>query len=154
MRYLYIIMTLIFINSCVQVEDKQEQKKFIINNQSDEISFIINLKVNENSSEDLNQFIEDITQNVINTENFCIEYGYYISEDSQSITLYEKYENSEGAIKHGQNFIEGPFYDKFFNLFTLEKFVVTGSASDEFKKFTSENGFVIDYRESIDGFKR
>ena len=48
----------------------------------------------------------------------------------------------------------GPFFDRFFNLFTLEKFVVTGPASDEFKSFTQENGFVIDYRNSVDGFIR
>jgi len=55
---------------------------------------------------------------------------------------------------HGQNFMSGPFFDRFFNLFTLEKFIVTGPATDEFKKFTSENGFVIEYRESVDGFIR
>ena len=38
--------------------------------------------------------------------------------------------------------------------FALEKFVVTGPASDEFKTFTQENGFVIDYRNSVDGFIR
>ena len=48
----------------------------------------------------------------------------------------------------------GPFFDRFFNLFTLEKFVVMGPASDEFKSFTQENGFVIDYRNSVDGFIR
>ena len=69
-------------------------------------------------------------------------------------TIYEKYEDSDGATMHGQNFIDGPFFDRFFNLFTLEKFIVTGPASDEFKKFTSENGFVIEYRESVDGFIR
>ena len=87
-------------------------------------------------------------------ESFCLEYGYYISEDGTSVTLYEKYVNSEGAIKHGQNFINGSFFDRFFNLFTLENFVVTGPATDEFKKFTSDNGFIIDYRESLNGFIR
>jgi hypothetical protein len=50
--------------------------------------------------------------------------------------------------------MSGPFFDRFFNLFTLEKFIVTGPATDEFKKFTAENGFVIKYRESVDGFIR
>ena len=73
---------------------------------------------------------------------------------SEPVTLYEKYIDSESGIKHGQNFMAGPFFDRFFNLFTLNKFIVTGPASDEFKKFTSENGFVIEYRNSIDGFLR
>ena len=36
----------------------------------------------------------------------------------------------------------------------VEKFIVTGPASEEFKSFTKENGFVIEYRNSIDGFLR
>ena len=60
----------------------------------------------------------------------------------------------ESAVKHAQNFMASSFFDRFFNLFTLTKFIVTGPASDDFKKFTSENGFVIEYRNSVDGFVR
>ena len=154
MRYIHIFSIIIFLSSCTQVEDNREQSSIIKNSESDDITFIISLKVNSNSTEDLSQFIEEITQNVINTEDFCLEYGYFMSDDDTSVTLYEKYEDSDGATMHGQNFIDGPFFDRFFNLFTLEKFIVTGPASDEFKKFTSENGFVIEYRESVDGFIR
>ena len=154
MRYIHIFSIIIFLSSCTQVEDNREQSSIIKNSESDDITFIISLKVNSNSTEDLSQFIEEITQNVINTEDFCLEYGYFVSADGSSVTLYEKYEDSDGATMHGQNFIDGPFFDRFFNLFTLEKFIVTGPASDEFKKFTSENGFVIEYRESVDGFIR
>ena len=114
----------------------------------------INLKVNDNTDEDLDEFIKQITQHVINTEDFCLEYGYYVSENMNSVTLYEKYIDSGSAVKHGQNFMAGEYFDRFFNLFTLEKFIVTGPASQEFKTFTEENGFVIEYRNSIDGFKR
>ena len=124
------------------------------NSDSKAITFIIDLAVNADSNEDLTQFTQEITNNVLKTEDFCLEYGYYVSEDSTSVTLYEKYIDSESAIKHGQNFMAGQFFDRFFNLFTLNKFIVTGPASDEFKKFTSENGFVIEYRNSIDGFIR
>ena len=143
MRHIFILTTLILFSSCTNmVEDNHQQLPIKMNSESDEISFIISLKVNPNTTQNLNEFIEEITQNVINTEDFCLEYGYFVSE------------NSEGAIKHGQNFIDGPFFARFFNLFTLENFIVTGPASDAFKKFTSENGFVIDYRESVDGFIR
>ncbi len=155
MRHIFILITLILFSSCTkQVEDNYQQMSAKMNSESDEISFIIDLKVNSNSSEDLNEFVNEITENVMKKESFCLEYGYYISEDGTSVTLYEKYVNSEGAIKHGQNFINGSFFDRFFNLFTLENFVVTGPATDEFKKFTSDNGFIIDYRESLNGFIR
>tara|TARA_B100000214_G_C23950002_1_gene619978 strand:- start:315 stop:743 length:429 start_codon:yes stop_codon:yes gene_type:complete len=140
--------------SCSKVDENKADKKIIKDSDSDDITFIIDLKVNPNSSENLDVFVKEITQNVINTEDFCLEYGYYLSEDGISVTLYEKYIDSESAVKHGQNFMEGPFFDRFFNLFTLEKFIVTGPASDEFKNFTQENGFVIEYRNSVDGFIR
>ncbi len=140
--------------SCSKVDEYKADKKIIKDSDSDDITFIIDLKVNPNSSENLDVFVKEITQNVINTEDFCLEYGYYLSEDGISVTLYEKYIDSESAVKHGQNFMEGPFFDRFFNLFTLEKFIVTGPASDEFKNFTRENGFVIEYRNSVDGFIR
>ena len=140
--------------SCTKVDENKADKKIVKDADSDHITFIIDLKVNPNSTENLDVFVNEITQNVINTEDFCLEYGYYVSEDGISVTLYEKYIDSESAVKHGQNFMEGPFFDRFFNLFTLEKFIVTGPASDEFKNFTQENGFIIEYRNSIDGFIR
>ena len=140
--------------SCTKVDENKVDKKIIKDADSDDITFIIDLKVNPNSTENLNVFVNEITQNVINTEDFCLEYGYYVSEDGISVTLYEKYIDSESAVKHGQNFISGPFFERFFNLFTLEKFIVTGPASDGFKNFTQENGFVIEYRNSVDGFVR
>ena len=149
---IYFIVTL-FIFSCAN-ETEKTSTSLTKNSDSKAITFIIDLEVNADSNEDLTIFSQEITNNVLKTEDFCLEYGYYISEDGASVTLYEKYIDSESAIKHGQNFMDGPFFDRFFNLFTLNKFIVTGPASDEFKKFTSENGFVIEYRNSIDGFIR
>ncbi|MEC8679949.1 MAG: hypothetical protein VXY09_02330 [Bacteroidota bacterium] len=146
------LLVFLLLFSCSQVGNDRELS--VKNANSESISFIIDLKVNTDSKENLDIFIQEITNNVLNTEEFCLEYGYYISEDRSSVTLYEKYIDSESGIKHGQNFISGPFFDRFFDLFTLQNFIVTGPASNEFKKFTSDNGFVIEYRESVDGFTR
>ena len=146
------LLVLLLLFSCSQVGNDRELS--VKNANSESISFIIDLKVNTDSKENLDIFIQEITNNVLNTEEFCLEYGYYISEDRSSVTLYEKYIDSESGIKHGQNFISGPFFDRFFDLFTLQNFIVTGPASNDFKKFTSDNGFVIEYRESVDGFTR
>lgn len=146
------LLVLLLLFSCSQVGNDRELS--VKNANSESISFIIDLKVNTDSKENLDIFIQEITDKVLNTEEFCLEYGYYISEDRSSVTLYEKYIDSESGIKHGQNFISGPFFDRFFDLFTLQNFIVTGPASNEFKKFTSDNGFVIEYRESVDGFTR
>lgn len=151
MKNLIISFFLLSLISCNNAKDSKSVNK---NSDLDNITFIIDLKVNENSNEDLDTFIKEITNKVLNTEDFCLEYAYYVSDDRKSVTLYEKYIDSKSGVIHGQNFMSGPFFDRFFNLFTLEKFIVTGPATDEFKKFTSENGFVIEYRESVDGFIR
>ena len=144
------LLNILFV-SCENVGNTNSVNR---NSDLDNIAFIIDLKVNEDTNEDLDTFIQEITDKVLNTEDFCLEYAYYVSEDRKSVTLYEKYIDSKSGVIHGQNFMSGPFFDRFFNLFTLEKFIVTGPATDEFKKFTSENGFIIEYRESVDGFIR
>ena len=142
------------IMSCTSIESESAKSKVIKNSDSKEITFIIDLAVNSDSNEDVNIFAKEITENVINTEDFCLEYGYFVSEDGSLVTLYEKYIDSKSAITHAQNFMSSPYFERFFNLFSINKFIVTGPASDEFKKFTSENGFVIDFRSSADGFVR
>ncbi|MAV65883.1 MAG: hypothetical protein CMC26_02625 [Flavobacteriaceae bacterium] len=136
------------------MEPKSVKSTITKNADSKEITFIIDLAVNPDSNEDLNLFAKEITENVINTEDFCLEYGYFVSEDGSQVTLYEKYIDSKSAITHAQNFMSSPYFERFFNLFSINKFIVTGPASDDFKKFTSENGFVIDFRSSAYGFFR
>ena len=154
MKNLKILSFVLFLMNCQLKENTNQDQSVTRDSDSDNITFIINLKVNDNTDEDLDEFIKQITQHVINTEDFCLEYGYYVSENRNSVTLYEKYIDSGSAVKNGQNFMAGEYFDRFFNLFTLEKFIVTGPASQEFKTFTEENGFVIEYRNSIDGFIR
>ena len=151
MRKILLITYIFLFTSCDSIGDNNS---FNRNSDLDNITFIIDLKVNEDTNEDLDTFIQEITDKVLNTEDFCLEYAYYVSEDRKSVTLYEKYIDSKSGVIHGQNFMSGPFFDRFFNLFTLEKFIVTGPATNEFKKFTEENGFIIEYRESVDGFIR
>ena len=61
---------------------------------------------------------------------------------------------SQDGIQHGIDFINGPNFEKFFEIFEIESFITIGNASDEFKSWTSENGFEIEYRESIGGYVR
>ena len=56
---------------------KKKLLPIIKNSESDDITFIIDLKINQNTNEDLNVFVEEITQNVIDKEDFCLEYAYY-----------------------------------------------------------------------------
>ena len=91
MKKLLYFLVPFFLFSCVKLDNKKETSSIIKNSESDDITFIIDLKINQNTNEDLNEFVEEITQNVIDKEDFCLEYAYYISDDGVSVTLYEKH---------------------------------------------------------------
>ena len=112
MKNLIYFFVSLFVLSCVN-ETEKVSTNLTKNSDSKAITFIIDLAVNADSNEDLTLFSQEITNNVLKTEDFCLEYGYYVSEDGTSVTLYEKYIDSESAIKHGQNFMAGPFFDRF-----------------------------------------
>ena len=114
MKNLIYILVPFFLLSCADVAQQKEESTLTKNSDSDDITFIIDLKVNPDSNEELNLFVEEITQNVIDNEDFCLEYAYYVTEDKSSVTLYEKYIDSESAVKHGQNFMGSPFFERFF----------------------------------------
>ena len=79
MKKLIYLLVPLFLFSCVKVDDKKDTSSLVKNSESDDITFIIDLKINQNTNEDLNVFVEEITQNVIDKEDFCLEYAYYLS---------------------------------------------------------------------------
>ena len=141
----FIFLFLIFF-SCQKPPNKEENVLF--NKDSDEIVFILELSTKENSVEDIENFTQYLSDFIVKREPSTV-YGYFISEDGKNVTLIERYNNSEDGIQHGKDFINGPNFEKFFQIFTIKSFITLGNATDEFKEFASENGFEIDYRESI-----
>ena len=146
----FIFLFLIFF-SCQKPHNKKENVLF--NKDSDEIVFILELSSKENSVEDIEDFTQYLSDFIVKREPSTV-YGYFISEDGKNVTLIERYNNSEDGIQHGKDFINGPNFEKFFQIFTIKSFITLGNATDEFKEFASENGFEIDYRESIGGYVR
>ena len=146
----FIFLFLIFF-SCQKPPNKEENVLF--NKDSDEIVFILELSTKENSVEDIENFTQYLSDFIVKREPSTV-YGYFISEDGKNVTLIERYNNSEDGIQHGKDFINGPNFEKFFQIFTIKSFITLGNATDEFKEFASENGFEIDYRESIGGYVR
>ena len=146
----FIFLFLIFF-SCQKPSKKEENVLF--NKDSDEIVFILELSTKENSVEDIEDFTQYLSDFIVKREPSTV-YGYFISEDGKNVTLIERYNNSEDGIQHGKDFINGPNFEKFFQIFTIKSFITLGNATDEFKEFASENGFEIDYRESIGGYVR
>ena len=147
------IFTLFIIFSFFSCEQQKNELTVLDNSDSEEITFIIELNTKGNSKDVVENFTQYLSDFIIEREPSTV-YGYFISEDGSKVTLIERYNNSEDGIKHGVDFINGPNFDKFFEMFDIESFITIGNASDEFKEFTAENGFVIEYRESIGGYVR
>ena len=142
-----IVLTII---SC----DKSNKKSTVLDNSdSQEITFILELNTKGNLKKNVEEFTQYLSDFIVEREPSTV-YGYYISEDGEKVTLIERYNNSRDGIQHGIDFINGPNFKKFFEIFEIESFITIGNASDEFKKFADDNGFTIEYRESIGGYVR
>jgi hypothetical protein len=149
-----ILFMIIFLTGCQNIEiDLDRELKVLDNSDSDELTFILELNTKNNSPEDVEEFTMYLSDFIVTREPSTV-YGYYISEDGNKVTLIERYNNSQDGIQHGIDFINGPNFDKFFEIFEIEKFITIGSATDEFKDFALTNGFDIEYRESIGGYVR
>ena len=145
---------MIFLTGCQNIEiDSDRELKVLDNSDSKELTFILELNTINNSPEDVEEFTKYLADFIVTREPSTV-YGYYISEDGNKVTLIERYNNSQDGIQHGIDFINGPNFDKFFEIFEIEKFITIGSATDEFKDFALTNGFDIEYRESIGGYVR
>jgi|TARA_B100001059_G_C17350383_1_gene340259 hypothetical protein len=146
-----LLVFLFAIPSCKNIMYKDSV--VIKNADSNELTFILEMNTKNNLNAEIEDFTQYLSDFIVEREPSTI-YGYYLSEDGKKVTLIERYNNSLDGIKHGEDFINGPNFENFFKFFEIETFIVLGKASDEFKKFCSENGFVIDYRESIGGYIR
>jgi len=147
------IFTQFVVFSLLSCEQQTKELTVLDNSVSEEITFIIELNTKGNSKADVEEFTQYLSDFIVQREPSTV-YGYYISEDGNKVTLIERYNNSEDGIQHGIDFINGPNFDKFFEMFEIESFITIGNASDEFKEFAMENGFDIEYRESIGGYVR
>ena len=147
------ILTLFVVFSILSCDQQTKELTVLDNSVSEEITFIIELNTKGNSKADVEEFTQYLSDFIVQREPSTV-YGYYISEDGNKVTLIERYNNSEDGVQHGIDFINGPNFDKFFEMFEIESFITIGNASDEFKEFALENGFDIEYRESIGGYVR
>ena len=159
MKKLNIIKNLLFLLlftmtfAACNTDVKSKELKVLENSNSSELTFILELNTKENSRIDVETFTQELSNFIVQRESSTV-YGYFISENGKKVTLIERYNNSEDGIQHGIDFINGPNFNRFFEIFEIESFLTIGNATDEFKKFTKDNGFEIEYRESIGGYVR
>ena len=151
MKALFVLVFFVF--SLLSCDQQTKELVVVDNSNSEEITFILELNTIGKSRTDVEEFTQYLSDFIVEREPSTV-YGYYISEDGNKVTLIERYNNSEDGIQHGIDFVNGPNFDKFFEIFEIESFITIGNASDEFKEFAMENGFDIEYRESIGGYVR
>ena len=141
------------VTDSVNTSNEEKKLSVIDDAESEEITFILELKVRSESKAEVEKFTQYLADFIVKREPSTV-YGYFISEDGEKVTLIERYNNSEDGIQHGKDFINGPNFEKFFEMFTIESFITIGNASNDFKQFASDNGFQIEYRSSIGGYVR
>ena len=152
MKKILLLSILCLALSC-QTSPEKKELTVLENADSKELTFILELNTKDNAKEDVETFTQYLSDFIVEREPSTV-YGYYISEDGKKVTLIERYNNSQDGMQHGMDFVSGPNFEKFFEIFEIESFITIGKASDEFKKFATDNGFVIEYRESIGGYVR
>jgi len=145
-----LLLILLMITGC---QNEKKESHILMNSDSEEITFILELSTKDNLIKDVEEFTQYLSDFIAEREPSSV-YGYFVSSDGKKVSLIERYINSEDGKQHGIDFINGPNFEKFFEMFEIESFITLGEASDEFKIFALENGFEIEYRESIGGYVR
>ena len=131
--------------------DKEINAKAAVNKNSEKITLLLDLKINKGyNKKTVSEFLETLTNFVRINEPNTYDYNYSISSNNSKITLLEKYKSSEDVIFHADNFENGPNFEKFFKMFTVEKFIIAGNSSKQLKDRLSS--YDIDYRERIGGW--
>jgi len=131
--------------------DKEINAKAAVNKNSEKITLLLDLKINKGyNKKSVSEFLETLTNFVRINEPNTYDYNYSISSNNSKITLLEKYKSSEDVILHADNFENGPNFEKFFKMFTVEEFIIAGNSSDKLKDRLSS--YDIDYRERIGGW--
>ena len=151
-KILYAMVVLILSENC-DTNKSNKELKVLDNSDSEEITFIIELNTKGNEISAVKEFTQYLSDFIVEREPSTV-YGYFISDDGKRVTLIERYNNSQDGIQHGIDFINGPNFTKFFEIFEIESFITIGNATEEFKQFASDNGFTIEYRKSIGGYVR
>lgn len=103
-----------------------------VNNNSKKVLGLAELSVNPGfSSEEIQEFLIRFSRFVRNTEPGTYDFGYFISSDGRKVNLVEKYYTSSDFVHHLNNFENSDYSKEFMTLFSLNKVIISGNASDE-----------------------
>lgn len=105
-----------------------------ISNNSKKVLGLAELIVNPgHSPTDIEEFLLRFSRFVRKTEPGTYDFGYFISPDGKRVNLVEKYYTSSDFVHHLNNFEASNYSKEFMTLFSLNKVIISGNASDELK---------------------
>ena len=79
-----------------------------------------------------------------------IRFEWYLSEDQTSATLFEMFEDSDGAKLRVENLLAGPLIGPFQELFEIKGFTVLGPVKKDLNEIVTQFGAEI--RKYASGF--
>ena len=114
--------------------DREVKAAEAINKSSKRVIGLAELRVNKGfSPTDVEEFLKRFSKFVRETEPGTYDFGYFISSDGKRVNLVEKYYTSSDFVHHLNNFEKSQYSIEFMRLFTLNKVIIAGDASDELK---------------------
>ena len=114
--------------------DREIKAAEAINKTSKRVLGLAELKVNKGfTASNVEEFLLKFSKFVRETEPGTYDFGYFISSDGRRVNLVEKYYTSSDFVHHLNNFEQSDYSKEFMTLFTLNKVIIAGDASDELK---------------------
>ena len=102
------------------------------------------------TSSDVEKFLVRFSNFVRETEPGTYDFGYFISQNGKKVNLVEKYYTSDDFVHHLNNFEKSDYSKEFLKLFTINKVIIAGNASDELK--TKGKGYGAELRLQVGGW--
>ncbi len=116
---------------------------------SSEVFWVFTLEVQPGQYDQLQQLVSQIVA-AAEKEPGTLEYDWSISADHTTLTVVERYADSQALLQHGKDF--GQFAKRFFTLAKPTSLVVFGAPDAAAKKAIA--GLNPVYMTTFDGFSR
>ena len=124
---------------------------------SDEVTFIVEMTINDKSPAQIEQFSEFYQKLVKKNEPETLGWLFYAT-DPNKVTVIERYANPEAAMQHVKNIMPGGIaaaeFGKFAEHFTIEKINVYGDVTDDWIAVATDLGLNFDINPLISGYSR
>ena len=117
---------------------------------SAEVSWQVVLRLTPGKLDDFRTLTNEMVE-ATKDEPGALVYERFISDDEETVWVYERYRNSEAAVEHLKKFAS-LFGPRFSTMVTRERFTVFGSPSNELREIL--DGMDATYLDHLAGFSR